>query len=445
MDELVEIGDTFRVSRRIYHDPDVHRRERERIFRTAWSFVAHESEIPEAGDYLTRPLGVDPVIVTRDREGAIHVMLNACTHRGVKLCRADAGSTRYFRCPYHGWSFGVDGGCRAVTYAREVYGEELDKSRFDLVAAAQVESRFGLVFATWDPAGPSLDEALGPLRYYLETIFGKFDHGFEVMGAPVRSRLPCNWKAETENLSGDGYHTLITHETAKRFGLFPGPEHVVSFNDGEEQPPFKGRTVQCGNGNTIRIQHLPVQADTPKFLGYPEALWPEVVRNLTPGQVDVQSRASVIHGTIFPNLSFLENFKTGTDGPNSMCRYIRLTLKVPIDEGHTDVWWWHLVPVDAPEDWKVRSQRAYVRTNGAAGMFEIDDAECFVGMAEANSGPTGLAADYLYIAGMHHPAARGLEWPGDVRDADRSEHTLRGFLTEWRRRMTAATPVGAAP
>lgn len=446
MTDLVQIGDVFRVSRRIYHDPDVHHQELDRIFRSTWSFVGHESEIPSSGDYVTRPLGVDPVIVARGREGEVHVMLNSCTHRGTKLCRADVGSTRNFRCPYHGWTFGLDGACRAITYAKEVYGDGLDKSNFDLVSAARVETRYGLIFATWNVDAPALDETLGDIGYYLETIFGKFDNGLEVMGAPTRNRLPCNWKAEAENLSGDGYHTLITHETAKRFGLFPGPEDVERFNDGAEQPGFKGRTVQCGNGNTIRIQHLPVQTDRPKFLGYPEELWPEVERNLTSGQVDVQSRASVIHGTIFPNLSFLENFKTATDGPGSMCRYIRLTLKVPVDEGHTDIWWWHLVPVDAPEDWKVRSQRAYARTNGTAGMFEIDDAECFVGMAEANHGPTGLDSHYQYIAGLHHPVAQGLEWPGDVRDADRSEHTLRGFVTEWRRRMvpdTSDAAVGA--
>lgn len=440
MNDLVQIRDVFRVSRRIYQDPEVHQREITRIFHGSWCFVAHESEIPDGGDYVTRPLGVDPVIVTRGRDGAVHVMLNSCSHRGVKLCRADEGSTRNFRCPYHGWSYGLDGACRAITYGQEVYGDELDKSRFDLVRAARVETRFGLVFATWNVDAPPIDEALGDLSYYLQTIFGKFDNGLEVMGAPIRNRLPCNWKSEAENLSGDGYHTMITHETAKRFGLFPGPEDVAQFNDGAEQPGFRGRTVQCGNGNTIRVQHLPVYTDRPKFLGYPEELWPEIERNLDPGQVDVQSRASVIHGTIFPNLSFLENFKTATDGPGSMCRYIRLTLKVPVDEGHTDIWWWHLVPVDASEDWKVRSQRAYSRTNGAAGMFEIDDAECFVGMAEVNAGPAGLDADYEYIAGLHHRRAEGLEWPGDVRDADRSEHTLRGYLTEWRRRMELDAP-----
>lgn len=437
MDEhetMVEIGDGFRVSRRIYHDPSVHELELERIFKNSWFFVGHETEIPNPGDFVTRPLGTDPAIVSRDQAGEIHVLLNACTHRGVKLCRAETGETKNFRCPYHGWTFGLDGACRAVTYASEIFGPDLDKSQFDLIRSGRVEILFGLIFATWSEEAPPLETALGDLVYYFKAIFAKFDNGFEVMGAPVRSRVPCNWKSETENLSGDGYHTMVTHETARRFGLFPSPEDVEEFNEGE-QPGFRGRTVQCGPGNSIRIQHLPVATEHPKFLGYPEDLWPQIERNLTPGQIDIQSRVSVIHGSVFPNLSFLENFKMATDGPGSMCRYVRLTMKVPVSHNETEVWWWHLVPTDAPEDWKIRSQRAYVRTNGAAGMFEIDDSECFVGMTEASSGPTGLDAHFQYIGGLHHEKAEGLEWPGDVRDADRSEHTLRGFLTEWKRRM----------
>lgn len=430
---LIDTDGGFRVSRRIYHDPEIHRRELDSIFKKSWFFVGHESEIPDPGDYVTRPLGVDPVIVNRDRDGRVHVMLNSCSHRGVKICRSGRGNTKAHRCSYHGWAYGLDGACRAVTYEKEVYGQGFDKSRFDL-RSARVGTLHGLIFATWDQRGPSLADALGHMTYYFDALFGKFDRGFEVMGSPVRTRIAANWKAETENLSGDGYHTMITHETALRFGLFPSPDDVAPYGDpiGEK---FPGRTVQCGNGHTIRVQHLPIETDPPGFLGYPEELWPQIEQNLKPGQVDIMARTSVTHGSVFPNLSFLENFKTATDGPGSMCRYTRLTLKVPIDEGSTEIWWWHLVPADASETWKERSQRAYLRTNGPGGMFELDDNENFLGMAEANSGPVGLDQFYNYVAGTHHPDAHGLEWPGHVQDADRSEHTLRGFLTEWRRRM----------
>jgi phenylpropionate dioxygenase-like ring-hydroxylating dioxygenase large terminal subunit len=100
-----ERADAFRVSRRIYSDRDVHAAELERIFRHCWLFVAHESEIPEPGDYVTRVLGVDPVIVVRDERGDVQVLHNACRHRGVKLCRAAMGNASHFRCSYHGWTY----------------------------------------------------------------------------------------------------------------------------------------------------------------------------------------------------------------------------------------------------------------------------------------------------------------------------------------------------
>ena len=440
---LIDTSEGFRVSRRIYHDPEVHRLERERIFKNSWSFLGHESEIPNHGDYVTRPLGLDPVIVSRDRSGVIHAVVNSCSHRGVKLCRASAGNSRNHRCPYHGWTYGLDGALRGVTYEKEMYGTGLDKSQFNL-SAARVETIHGLIFATWDQNGLPLREGLGDLGYYFDAILGKFDAGMEVMGAPIRTVSGANWKSDTENLAGDGYHTLVTHESAARFGLFPSLDDVAPFGDITNEN-FKGRTVKCGHGHTIRIQHLPIETDKPKFLGYPEEMWPEIERNLSAGQIDMEARSSVIHGAVFPNFSFLENFKTGTDGPGSMCRYLRLTLKVPIDESNTVVWWWHLVPKDAPDDWRVRSQRSYLRTNGPGGMFELDDNENFIGMAEANRGAQTLDSHYQYIAGLHHPDAVDLEWPGDVQDSDRSEHTLRGFLSEWRNRMelsTVAEPMG---
>ena len=246
--------------------------------------------------------------------------------------------------------------------------------------------------------------------------------------------MSCSWKAETENLSGDGYHTPITHQTAFAFGLFARPDDLTQFAPVTSRR-FPGRTVDAGNGHTTRIQQLPISPDEPMYLGYPRELWPQITRNLSPGQVDIQNRLSVMIGTVFPNMSFLENFKTGTDGPGSMCRYIRVTLKVPLAADRTEVWWWHLVPADAPASWRAQSIRAYARTNGPGGMFEVDDGENFVSTAEAHAGPMARAGTFTLIAGREHARAEGLEWPGAVMDADRSEHTIRAWLSRWHQLM----------
>jgi len=431
---LVDPSPAFKVSRRIYHDPEVHSRELKRVFRPSWLFVAHESEVAEPGDYVTRVLGTDPVIVTRDEQGKVHVLLNSCRHRGVPLCRSDLGNSSHFRCSYHGWTYANTGDLRGVTYQVEVYGPDFDKRAFGLYRAPHVEVLYGLIFASWDPEAAPLVDVLGPQAYYLEAIFGKFDRGLEVMGAPVRTRMAVNWKPDTENLAGDGYHTLVTHGTGVVFGLFPTADTVAHLGE-VTGAKFRGRTVDCANGNTVRVQHLPLVTDGPKFYGYPEELWPEIEHNLSPGQVDMQSRLSVTHGNVFPNFSFLENFKTGALGPGSMCRYIRLTLKVPLAHDRTEVWWWHLVPKDASEEWKTHSQKAYNATNGPAGMFEVDDGENFLGITEANRGPVAAGGSYTLLAGLHKAEAEGLEWPGVVQEADRSEHTLRALLRRYHELM----------
>src|SRR5690349_19250102 len=97
------------VSREIFVDDEVFQRELTHVFTRAWLWVAHEDQIPENGDYVTSRMGTDGVIVTRDMEGQVHVLLNTCTHRGMKLCRNDMGNARTFSCPYHGWSYSMDG------------------------------------------------------------------------------------------------------------------------------------------------------------------------------------------------------------------------------------------------------------------------------------------------------------------------------------------------
>src|SRR5918995_5414058 len=82
----------------IFNDEAVFRAELEKIFTTCWVFVAHESEIPKAGDFVQRRIGLDPVVVTRDGKGGINVLSNYCRHRGSQVCQTDAGNSRFFKC-----------------------------------------------------------------------------------------------------------------------------------------------------------------------------------------------------------------------------------------------------------------------------------------------------------------------------------------------------------
>ena len=120
------------VLRRSWADEDVFLLEMDRIFKHCWQYLAHESEIPEPGDYVTRKMGRDKVIVTRSEDGEIRVFLNTCRHRGVPLCRADEGNASHYRCSYHGWTYANTGELRGVTYQPDVVGKGFPLSPLQL-------------------------------------------------------------------------------------------------------------------------------------------------------------------------------------------------------------------------------------------------------------------------------------------------------------------------
>ena len=90
------------ISRRIFTDPEVFELELERIFGKGWFFIGHDSEIPEPGDFVTRPCGIDPAVLIRDDEGVVHAFLNSCRHRGMRIARTDRDNATFLKCPYHG-------------------------------------------------------------------------------------------------------------------------------------------------------------------------------------------------------------------------------------------------------------------------------------------------------------------------------------------------------
>jgi phenylpropionate dioxygenase-like ring-hydroxylating dioxygenase large terminal subunit len=108
---LVEIREGT-ISREIFVSEEIYRQELEQVFARAWLFVGHESQISRPGDYVASSMGEESVILCRDRTGRLHVFLNSCRHRGMKVCRYDEGSTLEFTCPYHGWSYATDGAAR---------------------------------------------------------------------------------------------------------------------------------------------------------------------------------------------------------------------------------------------------------------------------------------------------------------------------------------------
>jgi nitrite reductase/ring-hydroxylating ferredoxin subunit len=217
---LVDLG-KGRISREIFVNEAIYQEEQERLFARAWLFVGHDSQIPNPGDFFVSGMGEESVILCRDRAGEIHVFLNSCRHRGMKVCRYDEGNTPVFTCPYHGWSYGTDGRLVGVPYFREAYHSTLDRSQWGLVEVAQLCNYKGAIWATWDPAAPSFTEYLGDFTHYLDQTLDGWDGsdgGAEILGGIQKWRVPCNWKFPAENFSGDSYHN-ISHRSVDLVGI----------------------------------------------------------------------------------------------------------------------------------------------------------------------------------------------------------------------------------
>jgi phenylpropionate dioxygenase-like ring-hydroxylating dioxygenase large terminal subunit len=156
------------ISRRVFWDDEIYQLELDRIFTRCWLLLGHESQVAMPGQYFTTWMGDEPIIVTRDREHRVQAMINSCRHRGNSVCRADVGQTRAFLCAYHGWTYGLDGSLIGVPGDEERYHGDLDRGQWGLIRVPQVASYKGLIFGSFDPSAPPLEDYLGQTRWALD-------------------------------------------------------------------------------------------------------------------------------------------------------------------------------------------------------------------------------------------------------------------------------------
>ena len=95
----------FRHNRESFTNEELFELEMKYIFENNWVYLAHESQIPNINDYYTTSIGRQSVVITRDKNGELHGLINSCTHKGAQLCRYKKGNKSSFTCPFHGWTF----------------------------------------------------------------------------------------------------------------------------------------------------------------------------------------------------------------------------------------------------------------------------------------------------------------------------------------------------
>lgn len=230
-------GSVSRIPYWLYSDPDIHKRELERIFYGShWCYVGMEAELPEPKSFKTTWVGERAVIVTRDRHGEIHAVENHCAHRGVRFCRKKFGQAKTLVCPYHQWSYSLDGRLLGVPFRNGVKGQGGMPEDFALedhgLNKLKVAVRGGLIFASFDHKVEPFEDYLGPevLAYYDRIFDGR---ELKVLGYS-RQRIPGNWKLMMENIK-DGYHPGLLHTWFVTFGLWRADQQSRMIMDAKKR------------------------------------------------------------------------------------------------------------------------------------------------------------------------------------------------------------------
>jgi anthranilate 1,2-dioxygenase large subunit len=225
--------DLSRIPDWIYTSEEVYAREVERIFRgRTWNYVGFEAEIPKPGDFRRSYVGPIPVIVSRARDGSIHVMENRCQHRGAEFCRELRGNKSEFICPYHQWTYDLAGKLAAVPFRRGLrgkggMGKDFRMDDHGLLKLA-VARRGGVIFASFARDAEPLEDYLGP------EIVKDFDATFDGRKIKVlgywRNTVRGNWKLYHENLK-DPYHATLLHTYLVTFNLMVAGQRSAMIAD----------------------------------------------------------------------------------------------------------------------------------------------------------------------------------------------------------------------
>ncbi len=182
---------------RAFHDLEV-----ERLWRRTWQMACREEELAEVGDHVVYEIAEDSLLVVRAAPGEIRAFANACLHRG-RLLRERDGRADEFRCPFHGWTWSLDGSLRRVPCRWDF--PHVEREAYHL-PEAKVGTWGGFVFVNPDPGAEPLERYLGELPRHFE----RWPLEDRYKEAHVAKRLPCNWKVAQEAFM-EAYHVVATH------------------------------------------------------------------------------------------------------------------------------------------------------------------------------------------------------------------------------------------
>ncbi len=245
----------WRIGTDRYTSQEVQKREKEQIWSKVWQIVGRADELPESGDWKVYSLFDQSYVIVRGRDGVIRGFVNACRHRGNILCAEKKGHSGRFTCPYHLWTYGLDG--KLIGVARPDLVGDIDKGAHGLVEVP-VDTFAGFIFLNPDKDAKPLAEFLG--EEVIERLSAYRLEEMTPVGMDVREELDCNWKVVIDAFS-EGYHIIGVHpELLSVIDLEAGNSRHGFFGDhGMAVSPFEvKRTAECSLEEQVEgIRSLP--------------------------------------------------------------------------------------------------------------------------------------------------------------------------------------------
>ncbi len=409
-----------RVRADVYTDPAIFNLEMERLFGRAWIYVGHESQIPRPGDYWTTLVGREPVILVRDKQGQPTVLYNRCPHKGAKVVPDGHGNAApLFRCPYHAWTFSLDG-CVAGVPFRQGYKETaFDPSdpNFSMRCVARVESYRGFVFCSLADQGPDLKTYLGRATESLDNFVDRAPDGeIEVAGGVMRVMQRSNWKIFFENLA-DTAHPQSTHESSyaaarqtvrtKLAGKTPFQLHIIEGN-GEPNAFWESLELHCyghGHSHMGAIFNAPMDEISREYRSQLDAAYgAERAQEI----ISMSRHNSIVYPSCSPHTSFQQ---------------LRVIRPISVDRTLVEIFTFRL---------KGTSPQFFQRTinytnivNSPSSTVMVDDVDVYSRCQE------GLASKGGEWVSQHRMAGRDRPFEGGILGRGNSEAPMRRQFQAW--------------
>ncbi|WP_270255679.1 MULTISPECIES: benzoate 1,2-dioxygenase large subunit [Kocuria] len=353
----------IRAKREIFTDPEIFELEMKHIFEGNWVYLAHDSQIPNVGDYFTTYIGRQPIVISRDKNGELHALINACAHRGAMLCRRKTDNRTTFTCPFHGWTFRNSGELLKVKDSRGAgYPENFNKDgSHDLTKVARFENYKGFLFGSLNPDVLPLEEHLGDATKVIDSIVEQSPEGLEVLRGASTYTYDGNWKVQMEN-GADGYHVTATHwnyaaTTSRRTA--GDSTNTTKAMDAGKWGKAKGGFYSFEHGHLLLWQEWGNPQDRPLW-DRREELVEKYGEEMANFMINISRNLC-----LYPNVYLMDQF-------SSQIRHVR-----PIAVDKTEVTIYCIAPKGESDKSRAHRIRQYEDFFNATGMATPDDLEEF--------------------------------------------------------------------